>query len=66
MAYYRPDGECGQALKNGDTWWLEILAISSSGDQTEICPFTQGEWISAGDKSGKSPLEQEENLEDNS
>ena len=53
MAYYRPTGGCGQDLKNGDTWWLDILAISPSGDETLICPFTEGEWISAGDKSGK-------------
>ena len=57
MAYYRPTGGCGQDLKNGDTWWLDILAISPSGDETQICPFTEGEWISAGDKSGKCPLE---------
>ena len=64
MAYYRPDGGCGQDLKNGDTWWLDILAISPSGDETQICPFTEGEWISAGDKSGKWPLEGAEDLED--
>ena len=53
VAYYRPNGKCGQPLtQNGDTWWLDILAISPSGDETDICPFTEGEWISAGDKSG--------------
>ena len=57
VAYYRPAGGCGQDLKNGDTWWLDILAITPSGDETQICPFTEGEWISAGDTSGKSPLE---------
>ena len=53
VAYYRPNGKCDHSLKNGDTWWLDIVAVSQSGDKTDICPFTEGEWISAGDKSGK-------------